>query len=50
MIMLRHEGYKQEELAAIFGISQPSVSNRLKPWKKGKKIISIEKLREFANQ
>lgn len=50
MITLRHEGYKQEELASTFGITQGAVSFRLKPWKRGKKIISIEKLREFANR
>jgi len=50
MITLRHEGYKQEELASTFGITQGAVSLRLKPWKRGKKIISIEKLREFANR
>jgi|TARA_R110001592_G_scaffold36261_1_gene122238 hypothetical protein len=48
MITLRHEGYRQKELAEIFRISQPAVSARLKPWKRGKKIISIEKLRELV--
>ena len=50
MIMLSNEGYKQEDIAKIFGISQPSVSLRLRHWKKRKKLITVEKLREFANQ
>jgi len=48
MCELADAGVKQRELAEIFGISQPAVSLRLKPWKKGKSKFRQKNLRAYV--